>query len=477
MNTMVENLFPRHTMGLIALNVLAWFAFACSPFGSEYPLAAVGILAFVLVQTFLPACRIRIDIPVCPLNIAQGFYWIQLALVPVLIGYFGLTQGTLPCLPGEDALNTAILIHIVGYLSFCVACQCFNNPGCAVEEPESRDACGTAYLIIPFAILGLLGFVFTYGGITEFIEYASSPLQRRLRAAEPTTIEAAAGSILRHFLGFAVVLAWSQWLGATRRSKMTSALVTVAVALSLLIANFSFNRGTLFGPFLALAAAFSQHVWRIPFRGVALLGGLALSAAFLFGEYRALEVETSDLSLSAMEHEWQPESIVDFVQVYTSAPQLPAYMIERVDQEGTQYRGATLLPSLVYPIPVLGKPFREKSGVFIFNEFIYGDPEVLDQVLPLDAELYVNFHIPGVVVGNILLGWGLCFFQRQFLHAANLVESYSWMLLALFTIFPGSLPVASQLYVYSFWPIYVYMLVKNVWPYRVPARPEVEFAV
>jgi hypothetical protein len=58
-----------------------------------------------------------------------------------------------------------------------------------------------------------------------------------------------------------------------------------------------------------------------------------------------------------------------------------------------------------------------------------------------------------------------------------LVESYSWMLLALFTIFPGSLPVASQLYVYSFWPIYVYMLVKNVWPYRVPARPEVEFAV
>jgi len=98
----------------------------------------------------------------------------------------------------------------------------------------------------------------------------------------------------------------------------------------------------------------------------------------------------------------------------------------------------------------------------IFNELIYGDDSSLDQIIPLDGELYVNFHFAGVVVGNVLLGCLLAWLQYKFMAARRPVETYAWLVTALWTVFPGSLSVTSQMYVYSFWPMYVYFAVKNV---------------
>jgi hypothetical protein len=152
------------------------------------------------------------------------------------------------------------------------------------------------------------------------------------------------------------------------------------------------------------------------------------------------------------------------VQIYASAPQLSAYLIESL--EGKFYYGRTLLPSLVYPIPVLGKPYRDTSGTGIFNELIYGDTDSVDQIIPLDGELYINFHLAGVVLGNVLLGCFLAWLQGKCVGAPNPVESYAWLMMALWTVFPSSLAVTSQMYVYSFWPIYSYFLVKSVWSWN-----------
>jgi hypothetical protein len=188
---------------------------------------------------------------------------------------------------------------------------------------------------------------------------------------------------------------------------------------------------------------------------------LALSIAFAFGSYRATDLDVTELSRSAVADTWSVEDIVEFVQIYASGPQMSAYVIDSL--EGTFYYGATLLPSLIYPIPVLGKPYRETSGTVIFNTLIYGeDTESLDQIIPLAAELYMNFHIAGVVLGHVLLGCALAWLQGKFMAAPNAVESYAWLMMALWTVFPGSLSVASQIYVYSFWPIYSYFMVKRL---------------
>jgi hypothetical protein len=299
-----------------------------------------------------------------------------------------------------------------------------------------------------------------HGGVAGFIEYASSPTGNRLRADEATTLQGAAGTFLKHFLGFAVVLAWSWWLGKAPRRKVSIIAVTAGVLIVLVIATFSYNRGSMLGPIVGLAAAFSAHVWRIPFKGVILASVLALSIAFTFGWYRSADLDITELSGSAVADTWNAEDVVEFVQIYASGPQMSAYLIESL--EGKFYYGTTLFSSLVYPIPVLGKPYRDISGTGIFNKLIYGDTDSVDQIIPLDGELYINFHLAGVVLGNVLLGCFLAWLQGKFMAGPNPVESYAWLMMALWTVFPGSLSVTSQIYVYSFWPIYSYFLAKRL---------------
>lgn len=450
---------PGATFWVLAISALALIAFACAPMAGEYPLAASGILAFMFVQAALPACRIRLDAPVCPANIVQGYYGIQLVLVTVLVGYFGFSQGVLPHLPSEDAIDLAIVVQIVSYLSVCVAYQCVSRAR-AGEGRDGGSAPGTGYLIVPFALVGVLGFLLAHGGIGGFVDYVASPIESRLRAEEATTLQGAAGTFLKHFLGFAVVLAWSWWLGKAPRRRPSAAGATAAVVLALLVVNFNYNRGTMLGPIIALAAAFSMHVWRIPLKGVVLAGMLALTLAFVFGWYRSTDLEITELSASAVAATWSPEHAVEFAQIYASAPQMTAYLIESL--EGKFYYGKTLLPSLVYPVPVLGKPFRDVSGPVIFNELIYGETDTIDQIIPLAGELYINFHLAGVLLGGLVLGALLAWLQGKFAVAPTPVESYAWLMLALWTVFPGSLSVASQIYVYSFWPIYVYFAARRL---------------
>jgi hypothetical protein len=61
----------------------------------------------------------------------------------------------------------------------------------------------------------------------------------------------------------------------------------------------------------------------------------------------------------------------------------------------------------------------------------------------------------------VLLGGFLVWLQGKFIAAPNPVESYAWIMLALWTVFPGSLSVTSQIYLYSFWPIYSYFMIKS----------------
>ena len=71
----------------------------------------------------LPACRPVRESPSCPGNIAQAFFWVQLVLVPLLIGFYGIREGTLPHVPSGSAINLAVVLRVLAYSAFCVAYQ------------------------------------------------------------------------------------------------------------------------------------------------------------------------------------------------------------------------------------------------------------------------------------------------------------------------------------------------------------------
>ena len=125
-------------VALTCANLVALVAFACSPLAHAYPMAMGGIIAFTLVQLFLPACWVNLESPVCPGNFAQFFFWVQIVLVPVLIGYYGPSHGTLPHLPPEHLINFAIGLRVLGYVSFCISFQVFSRP--IQSNVENRES-------------------------------------------------------------------------------------------------------------------------------------------------------------------------------------------------------------------------------------------------------------------------------------------------------------------------------------------------
>jgi hypothetical protein len=454
----------------VAANAAALVAFACSPQAEEYPLAALAIAAFLLVQILLPACRPVWEAPLCPANIAQAFFWVQLVLVALLIGFWGVHEGTLPRLPSVEAIHTGIVLRVLGYVAFCVAYQ---FGGLAAPPRGSQRATPRAAVLVAvtFLVLGAIGQCLAYQSLGEFVELVSSPARERERAAEETTPAKAAATFLRPFLSFGLVMIWSGWLGREKRTRTVrvSVYATALLLPLLLVANFSYNRGSLVAPLVALAAAYSIHVRRISYPAVALAGAFVLAVVMAFGWYRSTNLEVTDVAEADLGESWSEDHVAEFFQIYASGPQMAAYLIEERRDEPLYY-GRTLFCSVLYPVPLFGKAYREESGVGILNRLIYQDSDNVDQVIPYDAELYINFHVMGVMAGYALLGWLVRYFQGRFLTAPRAVESYAWMLLGLWVVFPGSLPVLSQMCIYFFWPIYLYFAVKACLTLELPGQ-------
>jgi hypothetical protein len=448
---------------LTCTNLVALVVFVFSPLAHLYPMAMSGIIAFTLVQLFVPACWINLESPVCPGNFAQFFFWVQIVLVPVLIGYYGPSLGTLPHLPPEHLINFSFGIRVLGYVAFCISFQAFSRPVQLSEENReaiivkaiSREKLA---IMAAFGCIGLLGWLFFYGGIGGFIAYASTPDEQRLRDEEAATIAGALGNLMRHFLGFSIVWAWSEWV--QRRSRTENfklvTLATAAVAGMLMLANFSYNRGNMVAPLLALTAAYSKHVRHISFVVAAVAGSALLLVAFVFGHYRSTSMQISELSINEVASFGDKQGAVDEIQIYGAGPQLTAFILEGVEADSNTQRSSTIISSILYPIPVIGKPFRETSGVIRFNHLLYGDADNFDQNIPYDAEFYLNFQAVGVILGYLLLGFLQSFVQNQFFFARQPIASYAWLTIGIWIVFPASLPVLAQICIYSFWPIYAY---------------------
>jgi hypothetical protein len=118
----------------------------------------------------------------------------------------------------------------------------------------------------------------------------------------------------------------------------------------------------------------------------------------------------------------------------------------------------------MFPVPILGKPFRSTSGPNLYNELIYGEPDIRDQNFPFGAELYWNFGIPGIVLGYFLLGFAVRRFDDRVESAPDALASFSWsycgIWVALLVI--HSISVLAQMITYFFWPMFTMFVVAKL---------------
>ncbi len=462
--------FDRALVGLLIVAWLALIWFVRAMPDPNYVVTLVPAIGMPLVLALLPACRPKLATPLCPHNWVLFIFVLQGLILPLMINGQTPELGNLPYLPTTDGIDRAILISFVAFVAYCVGFQ-WANRGTGTDRvypdvplPERRPP--HIPLGLAYGAIGALGFLLAFGSIGGLITYYIAPPEGALvPSTAPATLSEAASTFLRPFAGFAVVLFWGLWADrrAATASRRQRLLVTAAAALAIVVvyASFGYNRGAFTAPLIALIAAYSMRVRRIPWKPLLIGGLIGLTVLIGWGLYRTSEYGSIGDILANPATLTEDVSIEETLQVYGGSPQLTGFVLDQEPVIPDQLLGGrSLIGSLLSPLPIIGEPFREASGFLLFNELIYGPyPEFYDQVMPFQSELYVNFGIPAIIVAYIILALLVSRLERGFQTATSTIQTFTTQYGAIWLAFliPGSLAATSQIFIYFFWPVYVYL--------------------
>jgi hypothetical protein len=469
---------------LLAFVVVAT-AFLSVPSENKYPGALVGAFAFYLVQCFFPACRPVSGKLLCPWNWALFVFFLQLVLLPLSVLLLGPSQGVLPFLPSDQAINLAMLINVVAFTAFCVtyhslARQTRNGRQPSAFPQESRIAWRSPSLglIALNGAIGITGFFLAFGALNKVAEYFSDPsgyLSRFVDVSDKLGL--AAGLFLRPFLGICVVMLWCRWLDGKRlqKSKGYGSAVTMLAILAVCLSNatFHYNRGSVVVPLVAMLAVIVSGPSRVLRRAAVPAGAIVLVVLLLlpfYGAYRSSNFTGQELFKDSSVRGLLVDKVelTEMFQVYGGAPQFLGFFLEAGKWGTDPQWGKVLISSALAPLPILGKPFREGSGTAIYNRLIYGQLDAQDQIAPFQGEAFLDFHLAGVLVGFSLLGWVAFRLQTAFANSESFFETFIWQYVSVWTFFLifGSLSVVSQIFIYFCWPFYLYFIYR-----RLSSRP------
>ncbi len=434
-----------------------------------------GALIFFLVQCFFPGCRPVSGKWLCPWNRAHFVFFLQLVLLPLSVLAFGPRPGVLPSLPSGFAINVAMLLNCAAFLAFCAVYHFLwrrSNTARRAFAPAAENHGGPSFSLVYIALnaaIGFAGVFFAFGNWHALHQYFSDPsgYLDGLRTATDK-FGTAAGLFLRPFLGFALVMLWCRWLDRRneRERAKSSGMVTLAAILAVCLANatFHYNRGSLLVPLIAMLAVILSGPRRLSRRTFAFAcAALVLLLAFMpfYGVYRSSDFTLRQVATKRSACEFLSDKIdlPEMFQVYGGAPQFLAYFLEADRWAARPRWGRVLVSSVLSPVPILGKPFRPSAGSAIYNRLIYGTPDIADQVAPFVGELFLDFHLAGVLAGFCLLGWLARKLELAFENSRRSIDIFLWQYISIWTFFLifGSVSVLSQVLLYFGWPIYFYL--------------------
>jgi hypothetical protein len=381
-------------------------------------------------------------------------FFLQLVVIPTMLMISDTYYGTLGFIPADHYVNTALMLQALAYACYAGGYVALTKP--VRPRPLLLEPRLTTGVALSYIALGAVALALAFSSVGALIDYFSG--QGHIFDEGPTTLTGVYSQFLRPYLAYGVIVLWAARIArrrpGARLQPVELGLIIVAIGAS---ATYNYNRASVVVPLLALITAYSAFGRRqSPARIVAMLSILAV-IGFLFGEYRSSYSGTrgGEIDPAAAGLDRPGDSFPQIMQSYANGPQFWAVTVQEVDRAGMLH-GDSIAGSALYPMPMLGKGFRDESGPTHYNELIYGQPDVIDQVLGFGAELYWNFGIPGIVVGYFLLGFAIRRFDDRVEAAADALASYSWSYcgtwVALLVI--NSISILAQIVIYFFWPVF-----------------------
>lgn len=463
---------PRTSLSLEAVLAAASLAtlFFLWPGEGLFIAGAVSTLSFLAAPCIFWRAR-PTGLSVTPLNWLLFGFCLQLFVMPACVRIAGPSQFLLETLPSTLSMNFALLLSTAAFWGFCAA---YHWTGAHLDSgPVRRHERGwipTRKLCLIYLVVGAGGLMLKFGSVAHLVTYLTDPLEFLSSALEgqdeAASLNEAAGTFLSAFLGFGMVLLWCRAIDLPKRAgsslRSSAALAThrtvLIAAIALAYALMSYNRGSVAVPLVALAAAVGKRVpgaaWRYLCITVATLG-IVLTGLTL---YRSLNSEEASSTTVSVAEASSYINVMDTFQVYGQAPQFLAAALSGDGFLAPPLLGRTLLASVLSPLPVFGKPYRDYSGMMLYNRAL-GRGQFPDQNPQFTYELFRDFNVFGVLFGFAAVGCTLSVLQAHFDSADSALQSYILQYAAVWLGFltVGSIDVLSQIAIYSAPPLYVFL--------------------
>ena len=426
---------------------------------------------YALMPWIFPSCRLRVDHYFCPMNVALVLMSLRLAVVPMLVMTTGPESRVLAVLPSLSSMEGALLIDTLAYVAFCLSLalaprRLIIPRSSVISHLLSQTPSVT--MTWAFAAIGILGFFWAFGSPHNLMAYYSDPDQTaEFQKSLDGTIIGLFSTILRPFFAYALVAWWSRVADDSiardtpRGRSWRPVIVGLVAAVGIMAANitFSFNRAAFVFPVICLTAVYSARLRRIP------LGATVMAMMLILPLLMAVETYRAGLQPGAKKTEATLASIMggisENVQAYSPGPQYAGLFYDKIGWGEHLYLGSTIVYSIMTPVPLFGKSFREDNGPALFNYALYGFHGNEDQIIPYSTELFANFHAPGVIAGFMLLGLFLSQTERWFHAAQSTFAAFSIQYVSLWAalLVVWSISVYTQILIYFFCPIYFYLAV------------------
>lgn len=418
--------------------------------------------AYVVVVCLTDRARPNWETPLSPLNWFLLVFGWQLVAQPVVIGLLGPSQGALPFLPQQEYQELALLAMTGAFLSFVwgLGRRPVQAEGVSWIAPQRAPA--VRRLGVIFVAAGFVGLLLRFGRLEDLATYYREPWRAILDAgrAGQTSVLQLLSSLLRPFLVAGVVLLWSHHLGSGR--KATPVAITAAITIVLVGSTFNFNRAAMVVPLVAFIGAWGRSTHKLPWMRLAVIGALVAMPAWLIGHLRTRPIAQAGLGAVVSEG---LASIGSEIQVYGGAPQFGGFLLEQVEQGAFRGGPSILMNSLLYPVPRLGKRFREESGVAVYNNLIYGSQSgIRDQVVPFVAESVVAGGPLLLLCAFLMVGRAVRWLELTFVRAEDAFDAWAAQYAAIWLSFllVGSLAAAGQVVLHFGWPLIAYTFARRL---------------
>jgi len=383
----------------------------------------------------------RADLTVItPRNLMLFVWFNKLVIIPLEIILLG-NMIPVERHPNQD-ISSEICVTLVSFGAFVVGWSCFQQK--QMLRPVIAFSSLTIWTIVYF-LVALISLSLLYGSLENYLSGAIFTYVTREIVEQNASFLGFLANIGQRFWAFGVLLMWYKW--KTKKCKIHWSR-QVPWLLLCLAGTLSSNRSNMAYPLLALMSAmYAGWKTRHSFWLVMLLLGLIVLSLF-FGYVRVQSsLDTEGIALlfdNYLEHD---EYITYAHQLYFGSPYqiTPLLSIEKPS--------STLLASLLDPVPIIGKAFREQSGPYVYNLAYHQSLISQDKVIPVAGELYYNGGYFLVTSGYAAIGVVYRWLDRTFKDNALINPTLAAAFFYLTVLFNAtlllSLSVLMQFLVYN----------------------------